>query len=83
MKVLSCTTSSALAQAVVVHTAGWTVFLDVFKDAGLLSLPYVTASVEAGDGPQVEFDWPITRVLRLIKQKNSSFLQNGVPNPIK
>ena len=42
--VASCTASSALAQAVVVHTAGCTVPLDVPKAAGVLSLPDTTAA---------------------------------------
>jgi hypothetical protein len=42
----SCTASSALAQAVLVHTAGWPAALDVFKAAGVLSLPDTTAAAE-------------------------------------
>jgi hypothetical protein len=45
MKVASCTTSSALAQAVLVHTAGCTLFLGVFKAAGILGLPDVAAAM--------------------------------------
>ena len=56
VNVASCTASSALAQAVVVYTAGCTDFLDVFKDAGLLSLPDVAAAAETGDGPKFEYN---------------------------
>ena len=56
MKVASCTASSALAQAVLVHTAGCTLFLDVFKAAGMLSLPDVAAVAEAGAAHDVYYD---------------------------
>ena len=56
MKVASCTASSALAQAVLVHTAGHTCFLDLFKAVGILSLPDVTAAAEAGAGHEVYYD---------------------------
>ena len=46
VNIQSCTASSALAQAVLVHTAGWTGLLDVFKAAGVLSLPDVEAAAE-------------------------------------
>ena len=56
VNVASCTASSALAQAVLVHTAGWTVFLDVFKAAGVLSLPDVAAAVETGARHEVYYN---------------------------
>ena len=49
MDIQSCTASFTLAQAVLVHTAGLTVPLDVFKAACVLSLPDVTAAAEAED----------------------------------
>ena len=52
----SCTASSALAQAVLVHTAGCTLFLDVFKAAGILSLPDVAAATEEGAAHYVYYD---------------------------
>ena len=55
----SCTASSALAQAVLVHTAGCTAFLDVFKAAGVLSLPDTTAAdMDRGalDGHEVYYN---------------------------
>ena len=59
VKIQSCTASSALAQAVLVHTAGWTGPLDAFKAAGVLSLPDTTAADmdrEALDGHDVFYD---------------------------
>jgi hypothetical protein len=55
----SCTASSALAQAVLVHTAGCTAVLDVFKAAGVLSLPDTTAAdMDRGalDGHEVYYN---------------------------
>ena len=59
VKIQSCTASSALAQAVLVHTAGWTGPLHAFKAAGVLSLPDTTAADmdrEALDGHDVFYD---------------------------
>ena len=56
VNVASCTTSSALAQAVLVHTVGWTVFLDVFKAAGMRSLSDRAAAAETGAGHEVYYD---------------------------
>ena len=55
VNVASCTASSALAQAVLVHKAGWTVFLDVFKAAGVLSLSDVAAVAGAGAEHEVYY----------------------------
>ena len=56
MKVASCTASSALAQAALVHTAGCTLFLDVFKAEDMLSLADATAAAKAGAAHGVYYD---------------------------
>ena len=56
MKVASCTASSALAQAVLVHTTGCTLFLDVFKAASILSLSDVAAATKEGAAYYVYYD---------------------------
>jgi hypothetical protein len=59
VNIKSCTASSALAQAVVAHTAGWTGSLDLFKAAGVLGLPDVAAADmdrTALDGHEVFYD---------------------------
>ena len=50
VNIQSCTASSALAQAVLAHTAGWTGSLDLFKAAGVLGLPDVAAADMDRDG---------------------------------
>ena len=61
MKVATCTASSALAQAVLVHTAGHTCFLDLFKAVGILDLPDVTAAAETGTAHDVYYDMTADR----------------------
>jgi hypothetical protein len=60
VKIQSCTASSALAQAVLVHTAGWPGPLDVFKAAGVLGLPDVAAAAEAEDYTEHEVYYNMT-----------------------